>query len=75
MLSLEQLSPGESAIINEVRSNGTDHSDLMEMGLTQGTPVQLVKFAPFGDPLEVVVRGYHLTIRKSDAHSILVRKQ
>lgn len=75
MLSLEQLCPGETAIIDEVKSNGVDHRDLMEMGLTAGTPVELVKFAPLGDPLEIRVRDYHLTLRKSDAHSVLVTKR
>ncbi len=75
MLSLEKLNPGDNAIINEIKSNGVDHGVLMEMGLISGTSVQLIKFAPLGDPLEIKVRGYHLSIRKSDAKSILVEKQ
>ena len=75
MLSLEQLKPGDCAIIDEVTSKGPNESDLMEMGLIQGTPIKLVKFAPFGDPLQIQVRGYHLSIRRAKAMSILVEKE
>jgi ferrous iron transport protein A len=45
----------------------------MEMGLLVGTAVELVRFAPMGDPVEIKVRGYNLTLRKSEAEQILVR--
>ena len=45
---------------------------LMEMGLLVGTRVQLVRFAPLGDPVEIKLRGYHLTLRRSEADQILV---
>ena len=45
----------------------------MEMGLLVGTPVELVRFAPLGDPVEIKVRGYHLTLRKHEAEQILVQ--
>ena len=45
---------------------------LQEMGLLPGTPVQLIRFAPLGDPVEIKVRGYHLTLRKHEAEQILV---
>jgi Fe2+ transport system protein FeoA len=44
----------------------------MEMGLLVGTPVELVRFAPLGDPVEIKVRGYHLTLRKHEADQIFV---
>jgi Fe2+ transport system protein FeoA len=44
----------------------------MEMGLLVGTTVELVRFAPLGDPVEIKVRGYHLTLRKHEAEQILV---
>lgn len=46
---------------------------MLEMGLLVGTPVELVRFAPLGDPVEVKVRGYHLTLRKHEAEQIWVR--
>ena len=45
----------------------------MEMGLLVGTSVELVRFAPLGDPVEIKVRGYNLTLRKQEAEQILVR--
>ena len=45
----------------------------MEMGLLSGTPVEIVRYAPLGDPIEIKVRGYHLTLRKHEAEQILVR--
>lgn len=69
--SLAQLLPGETAIIDDVLDT-SDENSLMEMGLTSGTPVRLVKFSPLGDPLELQVRGYHLSIRRSEAKHILV---
>ena len=45
----------------------------MEMGLLVGTTIELVRFAPLGDPVEIKVRGYNLTLRKSEAEQIFVR--
>jgi ferrous iron transport protein A len=45
---------------------------LMEMGLLVGTPIELIRFAPMGDPVEIRVRGYNLTLRRSEAEQILV---
>lgn len=75
MLSLAQLKPGEKAVIDKIRQTETDGGYLMEMGMTEGTKVRLVKFAPLGDPLEISVRGYHLSLRRSDANSIIVKMQ
>jgi Fe2+ transport system protein FeoA len=72
--SLDRLKPGDTGIINDIQCTHSDSTDLMEMGLINGTPVRLVKFAPLGDPLEIQVRGYHLSIRRSEARSILVEK-
>ncbi len=44
----------------------------MEMGLVVGTPLKVLKFAPLGDPMEIVIRGYHLTMRRSEAVGVLV---
>jgi ferrous iron transport protein A len=46
---------------------------LLELGLLNGTTVELVRFAPLGDPVEIKIRGYHLTLRKHEAEQILVR--
>jgi ferrous iron transport protein A len=70
---LTSVALGTTAIVAEIRLPPANRSRLMEMGLLVGTPVELVRFAPLGDPVEIKVRGYNLTLRKSEAEQILVR--
>jgi ferrous iron transport protein B len=68
MMTLDRLEKGNDAVIREVRCE--DHSlrrHILDMGLTPGTEITLVKIAPMGDPIELRVRGYELTLRKADA--------
>jgi len=58
--------------ISEIKVPADQRGRLLEMGLLVGTPVELVRFAPLGDPLEIKVRGYHLTLRKHEAELIWV---
>ena len=74
-MTLNDLKPGENAIISSINDNSSDSDYLMEMGLMTGTPVRFVKSAPFGDPIEVDLRGYHLSIRREKAKSIIVEKE
>jgi ferrous iron transport protein A len=71
-LTLSQLAIGASAIVREIPKQGTTFLRLREMGLLPGTTVILIRTAPLGDPLEIKVRGYHLTLRKSEAEHIAV---
>ncbi len=71
-ISLSLLPVGHRAIVRDLPSGSAGGVRLREMGLLVGTPVTLVRAAPLGDPLEIKVRGYHLTLRKSDAESIYV---
>ncbi len=71
-IKLSELAIGASANVVEFPKQGAAFLRLREMGLIAGTQVTLVRTAPLGDPLELKVRGYHLTIRKSDAAHILV---
>jgi Fe2+ transport system protein FeoA len=50
------------------------HQRLMEMGLTRGSTIEVVRYAPMGDPIEIRVRGYHLSLRKSEAAGIAVEE-
>ncbi len=75
MLSLDKLTPGDTAVVDQINNNGVNNDDLMEMGLIAGTQIRLIKFAPLGDPLEIKLRGYHLSIRKSAANSIMVTRK
>ena len=71
-LPLSSLPPGTAAKVAEINVASTSRPRLMEMGLLVGTPVELVRFAPMGDPVEIKVRGYHLTLRRHEADQILV---
>ena len=71
-LPLSSLAPGTAAKVTEIKVASTSRPRLMEMGLLVGTPVELIRFAPLGDPVEIKVRGYHLTLRRHEADQILV---
>ncbi len=70
---LTSVAIGQKATVAELHVAPASRSRLMEMGLLVGTPVELVRFAPLGDPVEIRVRGYNLTLRKQEAEQILVR--
>lgn len=73
--NISQLHPGESGIVSQVGGDGALHRHLLDMGLTPGVKVTLVRTAPMGDPIEIHLRGYMLTLRKEDAARItLVRE-
>jgi ferrous iron transport protein A len=72
-LPLTSLKIGGAATVSEIKLRPDQRGRLLEMGLLVGTSVQLVRFAPLGDPVEIKVRGYHLTLRRQDAEQILVR--
>ena len=70
MNTLDTLKPGESGVIGTVGGQGALRRRLLEMGLTPGTSVMVQKMAPPGDPIEIHIRGYQLTLRKEDAAEI-----
>jgi len=70
--TLDQLVPGERAIIAQLDSDAAIARRLMELGLVPGTTVELVRRAPLGDPIELSVRGVHLSLRRSEASRIHV---
>ena len=72
-LPLTALKVGAAATVSEIKLRPEQRGRLLEMGLLVGTSVQLIRFAPLGDPLEIKVRGYHLTLRLQDAEQIWVR--
>ena len=73
-MTLDQLVPGDKARIIEVRGDDEAADRLMEMGLVEETEIHVVRFAPLGDPIEIAVRGYHLTLRKVEAKNVEVEK-
>ncbi|MEP6663379.1 MAG: FeoA family protein [Verrucomicrobiota bacterium] len=70
---LTALPLGGTATVTEIKIPPADRARLLEMGLLVGTPVQLIRFAPLGDPVEIKVRGYNLTLRKHEAEQIFVK--
>lgn len=73
--SLTSLEVGQAATVAEINLSPERRGRVLEMGLLVGTGVELVRFAPLGDPVEIKVRGYNLSLRKQDAELILVRKK
>ena len=71
-MTLDKLKPGQSATITTVGGEGVLRLRLLDMGLIPRTKVTLQKVAPMGDPIEIMVRGYELTLRKDDAARIEV---
>jgi ferrous iron transport protein A len=70
---LTSVTLGTTATVAEIKVPPTSRPRLMEMGLLVGTTVELVRFAPMGDPVEIKVRGYNLTLRRQEAEQIWVR--
>ena len=71
-MTLRELKIGKSAVIKTVGGEGALRQHFLDMGLIPGTVVTYVKAAPMGDPIEIRVRGYELTLRVSDAKNIEV---
>lgn len=74
-MRLDLLKPGERGIIKTVGGGGALRLRLLDMGLIPGTKVKVQKIAPLGDPIQILIRGYDLTIRKEDAAMIDVEKE
>ena len=71
-MTLEQVAPGESAIVGNVGGARSFRRRLMELGIIPGTRVKVLRVAPFGDPLELTARGCNLSIRASEARLVEV---
>lgn len=72
MRTLDNLEIGQSAVIKKVGGNGLQRQHFLDMGMIPNAVVRLVKYAPLGDPMEVTIHGYSLTLRKADAQLIEV---
>ncbi|MBS5115298.1 MAG: ferrous iron transport protein A [Erysipelotrichaceae bacterium] len=70
---LDEVKPGQQCVVEEVNGVGLLRKRLLEMGLTPNTVVKVRKVAPMGDPIEVYLRSYVLTLRKEDAAKISVK--
>lgn len=70
--TLRDVAIGESVTVRRLTGEGAIKRHIMDMGITKGTDVFVRKVAPLGDPIEVTVRGYELSLRKADAEKVLV---
>ena len=70
--TLRDVRIGDTATVRRLKGEGALKRHIMDMGITKGTDVFVRKVAPLGDPIEVTVRGYELSLRKSEAGNILV---
>ncbi len=70
MKSLREVAVGSTAKVRRLHGNGPVRRRIMDMGITKGVEVSVRKVAPLGDPLEITVRGYELSLRKADAEMI-----
>lgn len=74
-MTLDDLKIGQSGTIRQVGGEGALRLRFLDMGLIPGTKVQLQKIAPMGDPIQIYLRGYELTIRREDARKIELKEE
>lgn len=67
MKTLDQLRPKEHGRVASLHGRGAVQQRLLEMGVCGGAEIEVLRYAPLGDPMEIYVRGFHLTLRKSEA--------
>lgn len=72
MKTLRETKPGQTVTVKKLHGEGAVKRRIMDMGITKGVTVTVRKLAPLGDPIEVTVRGYELSLRKADAEMIEV---
>jgi ferrous iron transport protein A len=72
MKTLKEAKIGETVKVVKLRGEGAVKRRIMDMGITKGVEIKIRKVAPLGDPIEVTVRGYELSLRKADAETIEV---
>ena len=73
MKTLKEAKIGETVCVMKLHGEGAVKRRIMDMGITKGTEVYVRKVAPLGDPIEITVRGYELSLRKTDAEMIEVK--
>lgn len=74
MKTLRDVNVGETVTVAKIDGEGAVKRRIMDMGITKGVEVYVRKIAPLGDPVEVTVRGYELSVRKADAEMIVIKE-
>jgi Fe2+ transport system protein FeoA len=72
-MTLKDLKEGDSAVIDSLTGQGAFRRRLLEMGFMGGTPIYVKKYAPLRDPIEFVIKGYHVSLRQEEASQVLVK--
>lgn len=72
-MTLKDLKPGQSGVVESIGQKGPIRRRLMDMGVTPGVKVEVIKVAPLGDPIEINIRGYELSLRKYEAQNIVLK--
>lgn len=73
MATLASAKPGDTVVVRKLAGEGAAKRRIMDMGITKGASIYVRKVAPLGDPIEVTVRGYELSLRKSEAENVEVQ--
>ena len=74
-MTLRETKTGQTVTVVKLDGEGAVKRRIMDMGITKGTEIYVRKVAPLGDPVEITVRGYELSVRKSDAEMVLVEEK
>ena len=74
-MRLSELKAGDRAEVMAVKAEGAVRRRIMDMGLIKGTPFEVIRVAPLGDPMEICFKGLYLAMRKNEASGIVVAKQ
>ena len=72
-MTLREVKKGQTVVVQKLNGEGAVKRRIMDMGITKGTEIFVRKVAPRGDPVEVTVRGYELSVRKADAEKVVVK--
>ena len=75
MKTLRGAKVGETVVVEKIQGSGAVKRRIMDMGITKGVEIYIRKIAPLGDPVEVMVRGYELSLRKEDAKMIVLKEE
>ena len=73
-MTLREVNVGDTVKVKKIDGEGAVKRRIMDMGITKGVEIYVRKIAPLGDPVEITVRGYELSVRKADAEMILLKE-
>ena len=73
-MTLGEAKVGSTVTVTKIEGDGAYKRRIMDMGITKGSEIYIRKVAPLGDPVEITVRGYELSVRKNDAQCVLVKE-